>query len=96
MASSTGPIVALGLITWANGAILQPDKTWTASGGVFPFSVKVAVGTGIAAGGLALVEKASPELARGVAFVALVTALFTRYKGRRSPVDNLLVWWKGS
>lgn len=92
MASSTGPIVALGLITWANGAILQPDKV----DDVFSYSVRVAVGTGIAAGGLALVEKASPELARGVAFVALVTALFTRYKGRRSPVDNLLVWWKGS
>jgi hypothetical protein len=92
MGTSTGPVVALGVITWANGAILQPDKT----GDVFKFSTRVAVGTGIAAAGLSLVERASPELARGVAFVALVTVLFTRYKGRKSPAENLLVWWKGT
>jgi hypothetical protein len=92
MATSTGPIVALGVITWANGAILQPDKTPD----VFKFSTRVAVGTGIAAAGLSLVGHASPDLARGVAFVALVTTLFTRYKGRKSPVENLLTWWKGS
>lgn len=90
MASSTGPIVALGLVTWVNGAILQPETT----GDQLRFATRVGVGTGIAAAGLALVGKASPELARGAAFVALVTALFTRYKGRRSPVDNLLAWWK--
>jgi hypothetical protein len=92
MGTSTGPVVALGTITWINGAILQPDKTPD----VFKFSTRVAVGTGIAAAGLSLVERASPDLARGVAFVALVTALFTRYKGRKSPVENLLTWWKGS
>jgi hypothetical protein len=93
MASSTGPIVALGVITWANGAILQPDAL--PEGDVFKFSVRVGVGTGIAAGGLSLVGHASPELARGIAFVALVTALFTRFNGRASPVENLLTWWKG-
>lgn len=90
MATSTGPVLALGAVTWANGVILQPKTTPD----VFRFSTRVAVGTGILAAGLSLVEKGSPELARGVAFVALVTTLFTRYKGRRSPVENLLSWWK--
>jgi hypothetical protein len=89
MATSTGPIVTLGLITWANGAVIQPK----AGQNTLAFSARVAVGTGIAAGGLSLVERASPELARGVAWVALVTALFTRIGGRRSPIDNLLRWW---
>lgn len=93
MAGSTGPMVALGLVTWANGAILQPE---TVGDSQFKFATRVAVGTGIAAAGLSLVGKASPQLARGVAFVALVTALFTRYQGRNSPVDNLLAWWKGT
>jgi hypothetical protein len=87
-------MVALGLVTWANGAILQPDTI--TDGNQFKFATRVAVGTGIAAAGLSLVGKASPQLARGVAFVALVTALFTRYQGRNSPVDNLLAWWKES
>lgn len=91
MGTSTGPIVALGIVTWANGAILQPETV----DDTFRFSARVAVGTGIAAAGLALVERASPPLARGVAFVALITALFTRYQGRASPIDNLLTWWKG-
>jgi len=91
MATSTGPIVALGLITWTNGVILQPETVDE----TFRFSTRVAVGTGIAAGGLALVERLSPELARGIAYVALVTTLFTRYQGRNSPIDNLLAWWKG-
>lgn len=90
MAGSTGPILALGAITWANGVILQPD----AVDDTFRFSTRVAVGTGIAAAGLTLVGKLSPELARGAAFVALVTALFTRFNNRASPVENLLAWWK--
>lgn len=91
MASSTGPIVALGIVTWANGALLQQETV----DDNFRFAARIAVGTGIAAAGLALVERASPELARGVAFVALITALFTRYQGRASPVESLLTWWKG-
>jgi hypothetical protein len=90
MSQSTGPIVTLGLITWANGAILSPQP----GRNQLDFAAKVAVGTGIAAGGLALVERISPELAKGVAWVALITALFTRIGGRKSPVDNLLSWYE--
>jgi len=91
MASSTGPILALGVISWANGALLQSETV----DDTFKFSVRVAVGTGIAAAGLALAEKGSPPLARGIAYIALVTALFTRYRARKSPIDNLLHWWEG-
>jgi hypothetical protein len=83
-------MVALGLVTWANGVILQPETV----DDTFKFSTRVAIGTGIAAAGLSLVGRASPPLARGVAFIALVTALFTRYQGRKSPIDNLAAWWK--
>ena len=92
MGASTGPIVAAGLVTWVNGAVLQPETV----DDQFRFAARTAVGTAIAAAGLSLVERASAELARGVAFVAVVTMLFTRYKGRRSPTENLLAWWKGS
>jgi hypothetical protein len=92
MGVSTGPIAALGVITWANGVILQPGEVED----TLKFTTRVAVGTGIAALGLSLVEKGSPELARGIAFVALITALFTQIGGRKSPTENLLSWWKGS
>jgi hypothetical protein len=88
MAASTGPIVTLGLITWGNGAILQASPE-----PVVPFSARVAVGTGIAAGGLALLERSTPELAKAVAWLALVTVLFARIGGRRAPVENLLRWY---
>jgi hypothetical protein len=92
MGASTGPIVALGTITWLNGVILQPGET----GDTLKFSTRIAVGTGIAAAGLSLIEKGAPDLARGLAFVALITALFTRIGDRKSPTENLLSWWKGS
>jgi hypothetical protein len=88
MAASTGPIVTLGLITWGNGVILQSPPAE-----VVPFSARVAVGTGIAAGGLALLERTTPDLAKAVAWLALITVLFARLGGRRAPVENLLRWY---
>lgn len=92
MAQSTGPIVTLGAITWANGVILQPDPQRS----TLTFSTRVAVGTAIAGMSLAVIERASPELAKGIAWVALVTVLFTRIGGRASPTENLLRWWRAS
>lgn len=80
MARSTGPILATGGITFANGWIFNnqgPD-------------FRVLLGTAIAAGGLALFENVSAELAAGIAWIALVTVLFTRFKGKPSPAENLL------
>lgn len=87
MATSTGPMLAVGGITWVNRVLLQehppPD--------VVRFTVRVAVGTGIAATALSLVERANAPLARGVAWISLVTVLLARIQpGVRSPAENLL------
>lgn len=85
MAASTGPILTIGTITWANGVFLDEKPVE-----LVPFSVRVGLATGIVAGSLALLERASSDLAVGLAWVALVTLLFTRIEGRKSPAENLL------
>jgi len=86
VARSTGPILAIGGITLANNVLLNGE----------PFDWRVPVATGLAAGLFALVEKASTELAVGLAYVALVTLLFTRMNPRvPSPAETLLKWWEG-
>lgn len=82
MASSTGPIVAAGAITYAN-AVLFNGRTWDSQ-------LIVIVGTGIAAGMLALLERASAPLAAGIAWIALVTSLLVQPKTGRSAVTNLI------
>lgn len=89
MARSTGPALALGGITWANQVIISKNRP----DDVFGTSARIVVGTGIAAGALALVEKASEQLAVGIAWVALVAVLFTRVGRQPSPTENLLRWW---
>lgn len=80
MARSTGPVLAVGGITFANGWLLNHQAP----------DFKVLLATAVAAGGLALFEHVSPELATGIAWIALVTVLFTRFKGKPSPAENLL------
>jgi hypothetical protein len=82
MAASTGPVVAAGAITYAN-AVLFNGKTWDSQ-------LIVVVGTGIAAGMLALLERASTPLAAGIAWIALVTSLLIQPKSGRSFVTNLI------
>jgi hypothetical protein len=83
MARSTGPILAVGAITIANRSLLAEKQQ--------DIDFKVIVGTAIAAGGLALLEKVSEELAVGLAWVALVAVLFTDLdKVAGAPAENLL------
>jgi hypothetical protein len=73
-------MLAVGGITFANGWIFNntgPD-------------FKVLLGTAVATGGLALFSHVSPELAAGIAWIALVTVLFTRFNNKPSPAENLL------
>ena len=57
---------------------------------------RVPVGTAIAAGAFALAERASAPLAKGVAWIALLTVLFSRVNPRvPSPAESLLSWWNG-
>lgn len=86
MARSTGPILAIGGITIANNSLFNGE----------PLDWRVVVATGGAAMLFALVEKASPELAVGLAYVALVTILFARTNPRiPAPAESALKWWEG-
>jgi hypothetical protein len=82
MAASTGPVVAAGVITAANG-VIGNSQPWT-------YSIKIGVATAIAAGLLALAEHASAPLAIGIAWIALITSLLVTPKTGRSAVDNAL------
>ena len=86
MARSTGPILAVGGITIANQSLLAKEQQ--------PIDFRVIVGTAIAAGGLALLEKVSEGLAVGIAYIALVSVLFARLDPKAgSPAENLLRIW---
>lgn len=80
MAASTGPILAVGVIEFGNDYL-------TGRG----LSFRVLLATGVAAGGLALLEHVpgAEPLATGIAWIALVTLLFTRLGGKPSPADTL-------
>jgi hypothetical protein len=80
MADSTGPILAAGGLTFANGWLF--NKTGP--------DFRILVGTAIAAGGLALIERVSHPFAVGLAWLGLLTVLFTRTNGKASPAENLL------
>jgi hypothetical protein len=83
MARSTGPILAVGGITLANQSLLAKEQQ--------PIDFRVVIGTAIAAGGLALLERLSEGLAVGIAYVALVTVLFARLDSKAgAPAENLL------
>lgn len=80
MAASTGPILAVTGISFAN--------QWLGNN---HFDIEILVAGGIAGLLLAGVEKipGAQPLAVGIAYVALITLMFTRIKGQPSPVDNL-------
>jgi len=80
VANSTGPILAVGIIEFGNDYL---------NGQGLQFRVLLA--TGVAAGGLALLEHAPglEPVATGIAWIALVTLMFTRMGGKPSPADTL-------
>lgn len=80
MSRTTGPILAIGGITMANQLLFHD----------MPFDWRVPIATGISAGAFALAERAFPEAAVGLAWLALVTLLFTRTDPRvPAPVETL-------
>jgi hypothetical protein len=83
MARSTGPILAVGAITLANQSLLAKNQQ--------PIDWKIPLGTAVAAGGLALLERVSESLAVGLAWVALVTVLLVRIDPKAgAPAENIL------
>lgn len=83
---STGPILTIGAITVANQSIINNE----------PFNWRVIVATGLAAGAFGLLEKAAPDVAPALAWVALVTVLLVRLKPNvPSPIESAFAWWEG-
>lgn len=80
MAKSTGPILAVGGITLFNKWLGNNEG----------IDVRVIVGTGIAAGMLALFERVNSELAVGIAYIALITSLLIKPAHGNAAVTNLL------
>lgn len=83
MPRSTGPILAVGAITIVNRTIVHEE----------PMDWRIPVMTGVAAGAFALLEKGWEEGAVAVAYIALVTVLFTRLQpGIPAPLESLVDW----
>jgi len=80
MAKSTAPILLTGGMTFANTYLSTRQ-----------LDVKALLATGIAAGGLALVEQipGMQPVAAGIAWIAFVTLMFTRQGGKPSPIDTI-------
>lgn len=87
MARTTGPIIATAAITVGNSTILNKD----------PMNWRIPVAAAIAAGFLALAERASAPLATGIAYISLLTVLFVRVNpAKPAPVENFLSWWNAA
>jgi hypothetical protein len=85
MARTTGPILAAGAITAFTGLVVYERPIMN-----FP---RVAVATGIAAGGLFLMEKAWPDGATALAWMALLTVLLVRVEpGTPAPAEAVANW----
>lgn len=84
MARTTGPILAVGGITFFNKAILSDNQ----------IDIRIPVATGFAAVAFALFEKVAPSLAVGVAWIALASVCLTRVDPKvPSPAETLLKYW---
>ena len=88
MAESTGLILAAGGITLANEAFFAP----LAAGKTNDFSHinwRIVPATLIAAAALAATEQLSPQFAKGLAGIALITVLLARFGNAPAPAENL-------
>lgn len=80
MAKSTGPMLTLTTVSFAN--------QWLGNG---DFNLKIVIAGGVATLMLAGLEKVPglEPLAVGIAWVAFITLMFTRLNNKPSPWDNL-------
>ena len=86
MAETTGPILAVGGITVFNQTVLNGK----------PIDWRVPIATGFLAGGFAVLEKGNATLAKGIAWIALLTVLLARVDPKTpAPVETLLKYWNG-
>lgn len=88
MASSTGPLIAVGVITVANKNVFHNE----------PWDWRVPTATALAAAVFAIAESIiGPSIPRGIAMVALVAVTLGRVDPNvPSPVESALSWWQTS
>lgn len=85
MSRSTGPILAIGAVTVANQTLFNGR----------PLDWRVPIATGLSVGVFALLEKAAPDVAGPLAWMALITVLLARVQpGIPSPAESFLKWWE--
>lgn len=88
MSASTGLVLAAGGITAANEALFAPlagqGTPWQ------NFNWRVVPATGILALLLAGADQVSPVLGKGLAAIALVTVIFTRFGNAPAPAENIV------
>jgi hypothetical protein len=83
--SPLGPILAVGAISLGNEVIIHGQKV----------SMRIIVGTGLAAMGLSVLEDLIPGLGTGIAWLTLVTVLLVRINPAvPSPVETINDWFK--
>lgn len=87
MARSTGPMIAVGAIAIVNRTVFNgKSMDW-----------RIPIATGIAAALLGLMEKASPDVAMGIAYLALVTVTLSRVDPTiPSPAESALSWFNNT
>lgn len=87
MARSTGIILTVGAISFANEAVFAP----IASGGDIrsDWNWRIVPATAVAAVLLGGLERVSERLAVGVAYISLITVLFARFGNAPAPVENV-------
>ncbi len=87
MAQSTGIILIVGGISFANEAVFAP----LASGGNIrsDWNWRIIPSTFIAAALLAGVEKVSPKLGVGLAYISLITVVLARTGNAPAPIENV-------
>lgn len=80
MAKSTAPMLLTTAVSFGN--------QWLGNGDL---DLKILVAGAVATGGLALIEvvPGAAPLAQGIAWIAFFTLMFTRLKGKPSPIDNI-------
>jgi len=86
VSATTGPILAMGGIVAGNAIVIhnQPPTS----------QIRVAVATVITAAVFSAWERAMPEFATGVAWLALLAAVFVRANQQTpSPIESFAQWY---
>ena len=87
MSESTGIVLLVGGITAANEVLFAPlagkGTPWQ------NFNWRIIPATGVFALAMAGLDQVSPTLGKGIAVIALVTVLVTRFGNAPAPVENV-------